>query len=77
MRIFAIAAMMIAVLSASALAQQRGGGRTARTDEQKRTDAEVDKAYQNVIRNTGDKSQAAPVQDPWGLVRNNSSTPKR
>jgi hypothetical protein len=68
MRTFAIAAIMIALLSASAFAQQP---RTSRTDDQKKADTEIDKAYQNVLKNTGgDKGKSAPVQqDPWGAVR--------
>jgi hypothetical protein len=77
MRTFAIAAMMIALLSVSADAQQRGP-RTTRSDEDKRTDAEIDKAYQNAIKNTGDKGRPVAIQDPWGTVRpSGGSTDKR
>jgi hypothetical protein len=66
MRTFAIATIMIALLSVSAFAQER---RTTRTDEQKQADTEIDQAYKNVIKNTGGNKRSAPAQDPWGTVR--------
>jgi hypothetical protein len=67
MRTIAIAAVMIALLPASAFAQT-----TQRTDDQKKKDAEIQKAYDQVIRDT--KSQAPPPSnntksDPWGNLR--------
>ena len=66
MRTIAIAAVMIALLPASAFAQT-----TQRTDDQKKKDAEIQKAYEQVIRDT--KSQAPPASntksDPWGNLR--------
>jgi hypothetical protein len=67
MRTLALAGMMIAVLAAPALAQQRGP-MTTRTDEQKKTDADIDRAYQRAVKSTGDKGKAAPT-DPWQTVR--------
>ena len=67
MRKLAIAAVMIALLPASAF----GESETARTDEQKKKDAEIQKAYEQVIRDT--KNQAPPASntksDPWGNLR--------
>lgn len=68
MRTFAIAAMMIALLSASAVAQQQQGPRTTRSDADKQTDAEIDKAYQKAVKSTA--GQSAPASnDPWKVVR--------
>jgi hypothetical protein len=67
MRTFTIAAIILALLSASAFAQQRGP-KTTRSEEEKRNDAEVDKAYQKALKATGDKGQPV-IQDPWGAVR--------
>ncbi len=72
MRSYVIATMMIALVAAPALAQQQGRA-TSRTDEQKRTDEEIDKAYKRVIQSTGEKGRAAPV-DPWGKVRSSPSS---
>jgi hypothetical protein len=67
MRKIAIAAVMIAMLPASAFAQT-----TQRTDDQKKKDQEIQKAYDQVIRDT--KSLAPPPSsssksDPWGSLR--------
>jgi hypothetical protein len=66
MRKVAIAAVMIALLPAFAFAQT-----TQRTDDQKKKDTEIEKAYEQVIRDT--KSQAPPPSntksDPWGNLR--------
>jgi hypothetical protein len=66
MRIIAIATVMIA-LPAFAFAQT-----TQRTDDQKKKDVEIQKAYEQVIRDT--KSQPPPPSsnskaDPWGNLR--------
>jgi hypothetical protein len=66
MRKIAIAAVMIALLPAAAFAQT-----TQRTEDQKKKDTEIEKAYEQVIRDT--KSQAPPPSntksDPWGNLR--------
>ena len=69
MRTFAIAAMMIALLSASAVAQQQQRGpKTTRSDADKQTDAEIDKAYQKAVKSTAGQSEPA-YSDPWKVVR--------
>jgi hypothetical protein len=67
MRKLAIAAVMIALLPASAI----GEPTTARTDEQKKKDAEIQKAYEQVIRDTKGQAPAAgnTKSDPWGNLR--------
>lgn len=67
MRRYVIATMIIVLAAVPALAQQQGRA-TSRTEEQKRTDAEIDQAYKRVIRSTGEKGRPAPA-DPWGKVR--------
>jgi hypothetical protein len=67
MRKLAIAAVMIALLPVSAFAQT-----TQRTDDQKKKDTEIEKAYEQVIRDT--RSAAPPPSsntkvDPWGTLR--------
>jgi hypothetical protein len=65
----AAAAMMIALLPATAYSQHQPA--TARTDAQKKEDAEIEKAYQEVTK--GKKGQAAPAKtnpwDPWHTIR--------
>jgi hypothetical protein len=65
MRKIAIA-VMIALLPGSDFAQT-----TQRTDDDKKKDAEIQKAYDQVIRDT--KSHAPPPSntksDPWGNLR--------
>ena len=69
MRTCTIAAMMIALLPTAAYSQRKTPP-TLRTDEQMKTDAEVDKAYQNAIKATREKRPAAPAKiDPWQTVR--------
>ncbi len=67
MKRFAVVTMILALATVPALAQRTP--LTGRSDEQKKQDAEVDKAYQNTMRAIGgNKGPAAPV-DPWGNVR--------
>jgi hypothetical protein len=62
---------MIALLPATAFSQkgqQQAPSPFARTTEQKRKDAEVDKAYEEVLK--ADKAHAAPAKiDPWQAIR--------
>jgi hypothetical protein len=67
MRIFTIVAMAIALLSATAYAAEKKSV-TARSDEQLKLDADIDKAYQNALKSTRDKRQPAKI-DPWQTVR--------
>jgi len=67
---FAIAAMMIVLLPASAYAQRKGPV-TARTDLELKNDAAIDKDYQDTLKRTSNKK---PVkQDPWQSVRPSAS----
>jgi hypothetical protein len=68
MRSFVIVALMMALLPASAHAQQRKGPLTNRTDEQMKQDAEIDKAYQDVLKNSKNNGQPAKI-DPWQTIR--------
>jgi hypothetical protein len=65
---FAIAAIVIALLPASAYAQQKKGPPTARTDSEKKRDAEIDQAYRQAIKRTDEGVKPAKV-DPWQSVR--------
>jgi hypothetical protein len=67
MRRFVLVAMMIAVLPVSASSQDKGP-LTARTDAEKKKDAEIEKAYKDAIKRTGNERPAAP-SDPWQSVR--------
>jgi|HubBroStandDraft_5_1064220.scaffolds.fasta_scaffold936285_2 hypothetical protein len=60
-------AMMIAVVPVSAYAQDKGP-LTNRSDKEKKRDAEIEKAYKDAIKRTGDDKPAAP-SDPWQSVR--------
>ena len=75
MRPFAIAAMMIALVSAPAFAQQQQGPKTTRSDADKKMDADIDADYQKTLKRTG-SAPAAP-RDPWGTVRPAGSTPDK
>ena len=68
MKKFAIAAIMIALLPASAYAQQQKGPPTAKSDSEKKRDAEIDQAYRQVIKGTDGKVKPAKV-DPWQSIR--------
>jgi len=71
MRTVAITAMMIALLPASAYAQQEDGPPTsARTNQQKKEDAQIEKAYQEMIKRSRGQAAPAPAKtDPWQTVR--------
>ncbi len=69
MRTVTIAAMMIALLPAIAYSQDHKPA-TTRSDEQKKEDAEIEKAYREVMK--GGKGQVAPAPaktDPWQTIR--------
>jgi Ni/Co efflux regulator RcnB len=68
MKKLVIAAIVTALFSASAHAQQDKGPPTARTEKQMKEDKEIDKAYQDAMKKTGDKGQAAKT-DPWQTIR--------
>jgi len=59
--------MMIAILPVSAYAQDKGP-LTVRSDAEKKKDAEIEKAYKDAIKRTGNDAKAAP-SDPWQSVR--------
>jgi hypothetical protein len=68
MRTFVVVAMLIAFAPAAAYAQKKSV--TTRTDEQTKTDAEIDQAYQNALSGTRSKKLPAPAKvDPWQTVR--------
>jgi hypothetical protein len=67
MKKFAIAAILFVLLPVSAYAQNQGPP-TARTDAEKKQDAEINKAYQDALKRTGDSGQPAN-NDPWQTVR--------
>jgi hypothetical protein len=76
MRTFIIAATMMTLLPAIAYSQmgrQEDPARSsqspfARTEAQKKKDAEVEKAYEETLK--ADKAHAAPVKvDPWQSIR--------
>jgi hypothetical protein len=67
MRTVAVAALTIALLPATAYSQEHEPP-TRRTEEQKKQDAEIEKAYQEVQK--GIKAQTPSSNyDPWGTVR--------
>ena len=63
-----IAAVMIALLPASAYAQEHQPA-TQRSDAEKRQDAEIEKAYEQVMKGVNAQTPASKY-DPWGTVRN-------
>jgi hypothetical protein len=75
MRTFIIVAVMVTFLPVTANSQigrqqdpARNQSPFARTDAQKKKDAEVEKAYEEVIK--ADKAHTAPVKvDPWQSIR--------
>jgi hypothetical protein len=68
----AIAALMIALLPAVAYAQK-----TQRSDADKKTDQEIERAYKDVMGATGTGGGTtqgpAPKSDPWGTIRPTTS----
>ena len=74
MKALTATALTLALLTASAHAQQDNKGPlTRRSDTEKQMDAEIDKAY----RAATDRGQApaAPKKDPWQIVR--PATPEK
>jgi hypothetical protein len=75
MRTFIIAVTMMTLLPATAYSQMgrqqdpsRNQSPFARTEAEKKKDAEVEKAYEEVLK--ADKAHAAPVKvDPWQSIR--------
>jgi hypothetical protein len=67
MKKFVIAAILFVLLPVSAYAQNQDPP-TARTDAEKKHDAEVNKAYQDALKRMGDSGQPANT-DPWQSVR--------
>jgi hypothetical protein len=75
MRTFIIAATMMTLLPATAYSQMgrqqdpsRNQSPFARTEAQKKKDAEVEKAYEEVLKS--DKAHSAPAKvDPWQSIR--------
>jgi len=65
-RQFAIVAIMIVLLPASAYAQERAV--TARTESEKKHDAAVDQEYQDTLKRMKVHEQSSK-KDPWQTVR--------
>jgi len=68
MKRFAIAAMIMALLTVSAYSQQDNGPPTARTDKEKKADAAIEKAYEDVLKRERSSGPAAK-SDPWQTIR--------
>jgi hypothetical protein len=66
-----IAAVMIALLPASAYAQEHQPA-TQRSDAEKRQDAEIEKAYEKVMKGVNAQTPRSRY-DPWGTVRDRAS----
>jgi hypothetical protein len=74
MRALAVAALITALLPATAYTQEEGGEKptSLRSKAQKKEDAEIEKAYQQMINRTKDQGQtkSAPEKyDPWQNLR--------
>jgi len=68
MKRFAIATLIIAILTVPAYSQQGSAPITARTDKEKKEDAAVEKAYEDALKK--DRSSAPAVKsDPWQTIR--------
>jgi hypothetical protein len=68
-RRLAIAAIMIVLLPASAFAEEEHGPATARTDSEKKSDAAIDKAYQDAVKRMDGSGKPVKVDDPWQTIR--------
>jgi hypothetical protein len=67
MRKFAIAAIVVALLPTAVHAQRKS--LTVRTDEQVKSDAAIDKAYQDALKRERGALGAPAKADPWKSVR--------
>jgi len=73
MRRVALAVAALALFTAPALAQFSMGGndqqrdKTRYTEEQRRTEAEVERAYKETVKNT--RGAASETYDPWRNIR--------
>ena len=76
MRVFVAAAMMIALMAGSALAQEAvpryGDIDKDKTPSQKEEERNAERAYKKSLRNIPDK---AGPSDPWGTVRSDNAAP--
>jgi len=63
-----IAIIALALLPAAGYAQTYKGPPTARSDYEKKTDAEIDQAYRQAIKAPEQKPKPTKV-DPWQSVR--------
>ena len=76
MRVF-LAALMVAVMAGPAFAQQQpnvkyGEPEPDKTQAQKESDRQAERAYQRSLGNIQDKGPS----DPWGTVRSDGNPPK-
>jgi hypothetical protein len=72
MRALAIAALMTALLPATAYAQEGEKPTSLRSKAQKKEDAEIEKAYQDMMNRTkgqGPAKSAPDKYDPWQNMR--------
>lgn len=65
--------LLLGLLPRVALAQEHKGPLTARTDAEKKHDAEIDRAYRAAIKD-GDLAKSAKT-DPWQTIRTGGSGP--
>jgi hypothetical protein len=71
MRTFAIVAVILGLLSATAYSQQEEQKPTSlRSEAQKKEDVEIEKTYREMINRTKGQVKSAPAKtDPWQSVR--------
>ena len=67
--IYATLIVILAMEAASAQTDIQGGQNSLRTDQEKKSDRTIDRAYQSAIKRVPDAEKEKAKSDPWSDVR--------
>ena len=67
--IYATLIVILAMEAASAQTDIQGGQNSLRTDQEKKSDRTIDRAYQSAIKRVPDAEKEKAKSDPWADVR--------
>ena len=67
--IYATLIVILAMEAASAQTDIQGGQNSLRTDQEKKSDRTIDRAYQSAIERVPDAEKEKAKSDPWADVR--------
>jgi len=75
--IYATLIVILAMEAASAQTDIQGGQNSLRTDQEKKNDRAVDRAYRSAIKRVPDAEKEKAKSDPWADVRQASPAPAK